>query len=86
MHDSYLVIGGCGFLGKHVVDALLNRGEPDVAVFDLKTRDPDPRAHYFAGDLTNLQQLEHAIQEVLYTLPLPRLSFLSSQNSATLLA
>lgn len=37
-HAHYLVIGGCGFLGRHIVDALLGRGETNVAVFDIVQR------------------------------------------------
>lgn len=36
--ESYLVIGGCGFLGRHIVEALVARGEKQVAVFDLVQR------------------------------------------------
>lgn len=37
-HEHYLVIGGCGFLGRHIVEALLGRGETNVSVFDLVQR------------------------------------------------
>jgi hypothetical protein len=36
--ESYLVIGGCGFLGRHIVEQLLERGETEVAVFDIVQR------------------------------------------------
>lgn len=36
--DSYLVIGGCGFLGRHIVEQLLERGESQVSVFDIVQR------------------------------------------------
>lgn len=36
--EAYLVIGGCGFLGRHIVDALIKRGESNVSVFDIVQR------------------------------------------------
>ena len=36
--ESYLVIGGCGFLGRYIVEQLLERGETNVSVFDLVQR------------------------------------------------
>lgn len=38
MPESYLVVGGCGFLGRHIVEQLLERGESQVSVFDIVQR------------------------------------------------
>ncbi|KAG8776423.1 erg26, C-3 sterol dehydrogenase [Serendipita sp. 411] len=60
--ESYLVIGGCGFLGRHIVEALLNRGEQAVAVFDLVQRHFDKNVQFFTGDLCEAADLEKAIK------------------------
>lgn len=36
--ESFLVVGGCGFLGRRIVEQLVERGEKAVAVFDLVQR------------------------------------------------
>jgi len=62
--DSYLVIGGCGFLGRHIVEQLLTRGEQAVAVFDLVQRHHDKNVQFFTGDICNLNDLSNALQKV----------------------
>ncbi|EJU00011.1 C-3 sterol dehydrogenase [Dacryopinax primogenitus] len=63
MPESYLVIGGSGFLGSHIVNGLLNRGESSVAVFDIVQRVFDDRIVFFSGDICNEKQLVDAIQK-----------------------
>ncbi len=64
MAESYLVVGGCGFLGGHIVDLLLQQGEQAVAVFDIVICDVDSRVAVFPGDLTNKDDLRNAIRQV----------------------
>eukprot|EP01105_Mastigella_eilhardi_P027131 TRINITY_DN8208_c0_g1_i1.p1 TRINITY_DN8208_c0_g1~~TRINITY_DN8208_c0_g1_i1.p1 ORF type:complete len:392 (+),score=71.98 TRINITY_DN8208_c0_g1_i1:29-1204(+) len=40
--ESYLVTGGSGFVGSHIVEGLLARGEKRIVIFDLK----QPRVAY----------------------------------------
>lgn len=62
--DSYLVIGGCGFLGRHIVEQLLTRGEQAVAVFDLVQRHHDKNVQFFTGDICDPNDLSNALQKV----------------------
>jgi nucleoside-diphosphate-sugar epimerase len=62
--QSYLVIGGCGFLGRHIVETLLARGEQAVAVFDLVQRHHDKNVQFFTGDMCEAADLNKAIKQV----------------------
>eukprot|EP01133_Synstelium_polycarpum_P011929 gene11929-13897_t len=57
---SYLVVGGCGFLGRYIVEALLARGETDVHVFDIRQSFQDDRVTFHIGDIRKLADLERA--------------------------
>ena len=46
------VVGGCGFLGRHMVEQLLERGY-EVNVFDIRETFKDDRVKFFIGDLCN---------------------------------
>ena len=60
--ESYLVIGGGGFLGQRITEMLLSKGG-DVSVFDLrKTFSDDRLANYYLGDVTKIETLVEACQ------------------------
>jgi len=61
---TYLIVGGCGFLGKYIVDGLLNRGERNVRVFDLRKTFDDDRVKIIVGDITNFQDVKKACEGV----------------------
>ena len=61
MGESYLVVGGSGFLGRHIVEALLARGD-NVSVFDVVQRHFD--VTFYVGDITSEQDVSNAIQKV----------------------
>jgi sterol-4alpha-carboxylate 3-dehydrogenase (decarboxylating) len=61
----FLVIGGCGFLGRHIVEELLKRGFA-VSVFDIRSTFEDNRVRFFIGDLckpqVRLKSVNHLMQ------------------------
>ena len=61
--ETSLVIGGCGFLGRHIVEALVARGIP-VAVFDLVQRHFDTNIQFFTGDIADEEAVSNAIRKV----------------------
>ncbi|WVO16521.1 hypothetical protein L204_104200 [Cryptococcus depauperatus] len=61
--ESFIVIGGCGFLGRHIVEQLLNRGETQVSVFDIVQRHFDSNVNFYIGDLSKREDVENAIQK-----------------------
>lgn len=62
--DTYLVIGGSGFLGRNIVEYLLNRGAKSVRVFDLRKTWEDSRVQFVLGDITKLDDVEKACKVI----------------------
>ena len=54
-----LVTGGSGFLGKHLVDQLLDTGKCEVTVFDIRDS-RDSRVRCIVGDLRKLDDIAKA--------------------------
>ncbi|BFZ14635.1 hypothetical protein BsWGS_17674 [Bradybaena similaris] len=58
-----LIIGGCGFLGRHLCEALLDKG-CSVQVFDIRKTFEDSRVKFFEGDLCKKEDLKPALEGV----------------------
>lgn len=66
-HENYVVIGGSGFLGSYIVEALVDRAEPSVAVYDLNLPSADDTIKgvtYYAGDILDETKLAGVLKEV----------------------
>jgi len=59
--DVYMVIGGNGFLGRHIVQQLADRGDI-VSVFDIVERYKD--VPFYAGDISDPNSVASALRKV----------------------
>jgi sterol-4alpha-carboxylate 3-dehydrogenase (decarboxylating) len=65
---NVVVIGGCGFLGHHIVNQLVESYTCKVSVMDLRTtrnrRPESDGVQYFDGDITSLDSLRTIFKKV----------------------
>jgi len=65
---NVVVIGGCGFLGHHVVNQLVESYTCKVSVVDIRTtrnrRPESDGVKYFDGDMTSLDSLRSIFEQV----------------------
>ncbi|KAI0208071.1 Sterol-4-alpha-carboxylate 3-dehydrogenase, decarboxylating [Lamellibrachia satsuma] len=62
-NKTCLVIGGGGFLGRHIVEKLLEKGY-GVHVFDIRTTFDDEQVAFFVGDLCKKEDLLPSMKNV----------------------
>jgi sterol-4alpha-carboxylate 3-dehydrogenase (decarboxylating) len=55
-----VVTGGCGFVGRHLVEALLRRGD-EVTVVDVSPAPPHPAVRYLQGDICDAALIAEAV-------------------------
>ena len=74
-NSKILVTGGAGFIGSHIVDALIKEDPREIIVFDnflrgekknLKSALESGRVKIFEGDIRNPSQLKEAMEGVDY--------------------
>jgi len=90
-----LVTGGAGFMGSHLVDALVSRGT-EVVILDnpssgkidnISHHQGNPNVKFIKGDLLNPQDIELAVNDceiVFYLAANPDIRAGSSNPKATL--
>lgn len=62
---SVLVIGGCGFLGHHIVNQLLSSYSAQISVLDLRCdRNRTPSVSYHSADITSASDVRDILQKV----------------------
>jgi len=63
-----VVVGGCGFLGSHIVNYIVERHpKTQVAVLDLRTssnRNASPTVSYHDGDITDLAAMTEVFSKI----------------------
>ena len=63
--DNVLVVGGCGFLGHHIVKLLLESKSSNISVLDLRTtRNRFPGVSYYDGNITSSPDVQRVFEKV----------------------
>ena len=60
---NVLVTGGCGFIGSHTVDLLVEQGYKTIVIDKIKPNEYNPRVLYYQADITHPHVLEQIFAE-----------------------
>lgn len=66
MARTIMVTGGCGFIGSHITDSLVEKGEAVVVVDDLSTgslENLNEKATFYCGDIAEKDFLEKVFRQ-----------------------
>ena len=63
---KYIVTGGAGFIGSHIVDALIDRGDSVAIIDNLSggTEEINPKAEMYPVDIRHLDNIDAAFKDV----------------------
>ena len=65
-NKTYLVTGGCGFIGSHMTDRLLSLGHTVIVIDNIlsgKIENLNKRAVFIRGDITNYDDIDKILKE-----------------------
>ena len=82
--SSVLVVGGCGFLGRHIVSQLLEPSTSKVSVLDLRTTNNRlPGGSYYDADITSPEAVRSVFEKVKPQIVIHTASPVAIQDNAT---
>ena len=65
--SKYIITGGAGFIGSHVADALIGRGDAVLIIDDLSTgkeENINPKAEFHQVDVRDLEKMKPLFKKI----------------------
>lgn len=59
-----LITGGTGFVGKYLIQLLLQRGDSVAVLSSFRSSDQQPAAHYYEADVRHRDRVQEIVREV----------------------